>query len=470
MQAGSLGLTGKWVVMLAACVTMGGVLYFGYGRMTGAGTNNEEASRAGDDEQIQRPRTAKRVVRNIVTRPATADRQYSPPTSRRKFSTRHAMEKNCFLQTYAVDHKGQLVICVGGNYMFLDAEENFIRMESDEAPAIQIYSPELELVSETVLPFTPTAINIDRVTHDIIVGGEGRLCLLDENGNALQTMTAPNVADMDAMLAETRAYLERQNRDLESSYQRQIERLSQKIDDLLSVGTTTDLSRRQTAQLEAFRVNRDRLQKNLDDLADEQKLDAQIRASIQEKLSMRSIAIAQDFVYVGVESLEEPTYEVWRVDRNLENPRKLLAHLNGCCGQLDIKSVNPSGVGPAEYANQFLVAENTHFRVMRFDNEGQRLDSFGHGSRDDPAGFGSCCNPMNMLPLQDASILTAESTVGHIKRYSIEGKLLAYIGRANLANACKNVALGFDSENDTYYILYQDEHAICVMRPLVPGG
>ena len=78
-------------------------------------------------------------------------------------------------------------------------------------------------------------------------------------------------------------------------------------------------------------------------------------------------------------------------------------------------------------------------------------------------GFGSCCNPMNSLGMNDGTILTAESSIGHIKRFDADGNLVAYIGKASIGAGCKHCALGYDEKNDLYYMMYQDKNAICVL-------
>ena len=70
---------------------------------------------------------------------------------------------------------------------------------------------------------------------------------------------------------------------------------------------------------------------------------------------------------------------------------------------------------------------------------------------------------MNVRPLADGTVLTAESSIGHIKRFDQDGKLLGYIGKARIGGGCKHCALGYDSNSDQYFLMHQDANKICVL-------
>ncbi|MEM9587776.1 MAG: hypothetical protein AAGA03_10895, partial [Planctomycetota bacterium] len=147
-------------------------------------------------------------------------------------------------------------------------------------------------------------------------------------------------------------------------------------------------------------------------------------------------------------------YSVWRLDHDLEmEPAELIRDdLRGCCGQMDIQCCD----------DLLVVSENGSFQVGLFDRNGRRQGSFGHMDRSSQDGFGSCCNPMNSLPLSDGTILTAESSIGHIKRFDTDGDFVAYVGKASIGVGCKHCALGHDAKNDLYYMMYQGK-GICVL-------
>ncbi len=135
---------------------------------------------------------------------------------------------------------------------------------------------------------------------------------------------------------------------------------------------------------------------------------------------------------------------------------KIVEDLGGCCGQMDIQASK----------DNLLVAENGKFQVGIYDRDGEMTKSFGKRDRKSPEGFGSCCNPMNVRCCADGTILTAESSIGDIKRFSPEGKMVGYIGRAKIAGGCKHVALEFDAARNRYYMQHQDKGHICVLVPV----
>jgi hypothetical protein len=118
------------------------------------------------------------------------------------------------------------------------------------------------------------------------------------------------------------------------------------------------------------------------------------------------------------------------------------------------------------YKDKLLAAENTKFQVGIYDEEGKSLDSFGSRNRTGGAGFGSCCNPMNVRCCNNGDILTAESSIGDIKRFSADGEYLAYVGRAKISGGCKHVAIAWDEQRDRYYMMNISDSSICVLVPL----
>jgi hypothetical protein len=158
-------------------------------------------------------------------------------------------------------------------------------------------------------------------------------------------------------------------------------------------------------------------------------------------------------------------YSVWRMDTDMEtdSAEVIMEGLRGCCGQMDIECCE----------DNLFVSENASFRVGIYDRHGRSVGSFGKRDRTSRSGFGSCCNPMNSMSMSDGTVVTAESSIGHLKRFDTDGNLITYIGKASIGAGCKHCALGHDEENDIYYMMYSDKNAICVMgniesSPLTP--
>ena len=72
---------------------------------------------------------------------------------------------------------------------------------------------------------------------------------------------------------------------------------------------------------------------------------------------------------------------------------------------------------------------------------------------------------MNVRCCDNGDILTAESSIGDIKRFSSDGKLVSYIGRARISGGCKHVALAWDAKLDRYYMMNVSDSPICVLVP-----
>ncbi len=73
---------------------------------------------------------------------------------------------------------------------------------------------------------------------------------------------------------------------------------------------------------------------------------------------------------------------------------------------------------------------------------------------------------MNVRCCSNGDILTAESSIGTIKRFSKSGELLGVVGKARIGGGCKHVAVAVDEKRDRYYMMNVDKDHICVLVPL----
>ena len=152
-------------------------------------------------------------------------------------------------------------------------------------------------------------------------------------------------------------------------------------------------------------------------------------------------------------------YAVWRMDRELKNPKQIIDNLHGCCGQMDIQC---SG-------SDVFVAENSRHRVARFDREGKRLKSFGKRDRDgEGAGFGGCCNPMNLCFAGPERLYVSESD-GQVKLFTPDGKFLERVGVAGVQEGCKNSAIAVSPDEEKVYYIDIQKSRIIVLARTSPG-
>ena len=144
--------------------------------------------------------------------------------------------------------------------------------------------------------------------------------------------------------------------------------------------------------------------------------------------------------------------KLFRFDLDLSHPKMLASNLRTCCQRCDLQVHN----------GRLYMAENGAYRVVVYDSDGNVLKKWGTRSRTDPAGFGSCCNPMNLYFGGDGTLYTAESGMGRIKQYTVAGKFLGVTGTVGVsrfnrasaqAAACSNIAIVCPPSGDRIYVM-----------------
>lgn len=167
------------------------------------------------------------------------------------------------------------------------------------------------------------------------------------------------------------------------------------------------------------------------------------------------IAVSDKYVFVSFGSGRSLGAKavIVRFDRNLGVPKQIAKGLRGCCQRLDL----------AVKGDKLYVAENARHRLVCYDADGKVLATWGKRERTDIKGFGSCCNPMNIVFGPKGELYTAESGLGRIKRYTAEGKFLGLVGEvgvqrftraSGLAASCSNITVSVSK--DGQYVFVQD--------------
>ncbi len=188
-------------------------------------------------------------------------------------------------------------------------------------------------------------------------------------------------------------------------------------------------------------------------------------SKIALQLRVSGIAVTESDVYIafGTGWSTVSLSKLFRLDRELENPQMLAEKLRGCCQRCDLIALE----------GDVLVAENSAFRMVRYDREGTVLNKWGEKSRTGLEGFGACCNPMNVCFDAAGQLYTAESGLGRIKTYSIDGKLIDLVGYVNtqrfrrgssMASACSNMALAVTPDGDVVYVMDYQNNQIRVLK------
>ena len=169
----------------------------------------------------------------------------------------------------------------------------------------------------------------------------------------------------------------------------------------------------------------------------------QKRSAILSKSGVNAIAVSEKDVFVACSETKGYGFAVWRLDRDLGEPKKIVEGLRGCCGQMDIQA----------HGGDLYVAENARKRVVRYDRNGKELAAWGESERQGVVGFGSCCNPMNIRFGPGGELLTSESNLGRIKRFQPDGQFLGIAAEVAIVPGCKHVAIGISSDGKRMYLL-----------------
>jgi hypothetical protein len=360
------------------------------------------------------------------------------------------------LNTYCLSPEGDILACVGGsNYTYKqDAQGNYTTEQISSDSFVQVYNPEGLLKTEWAVPFKPTAINV-APDHTIFVSGEGKIARLSAKGEILTTANIPNIGDPEKFRAEAVETAKAQQAASIERLKKQVE-FAQEQSEKLNAVAEADRTASQKARLKAYERQLETYRQQLTRLEQAQPEAAPV-AIVTNATNVTALAVSNEHVFVCASSVKSGGgYDVYRCDFDFANPKQVLTGLRGCCGQMDIQAT----------ADRLVTAENTKFQVGIYDEDGQSLDAFGSRDRTGGAGFGSCCNPMNVRCCANGDVLTAESSIGDIKRFNADGELLSYIGRAKISGGCKHVAIAWDEKLDRYYMMNVSDSSICVLVPL----
>lgn len=298
----------------------------------------------------------------------------------------------------------------------------------------------------TPLSFPATAISC-APDASIYIAGDGQVAHLDTKGETLQLSDAPNMGNKEEMLALAKKTAEARTKQYTEVYQNQMEMIQERVDDL-EAKDEEELTRADKSRLSAYQ----RQLESMKSLVEQRTFTAENVLATGRRIT--AISTNGKDVYVSCGSISGAGYSIWRTDSDLGNPVEVISSISGCCGQMDVQCCDDG----------FMLAENTSFKVGRYDREGNPVANFGSGDRSSVQGFGSCCNPMNVYPMSENQVLTAESSVGHIKRFDAEGNFVSYVGRAKIGGGCKHCSLGYDPDSDQYYMMHEDANSICVLE------
>lgn len=343
------------------------------------------------------------------------------------------------LNTFCLDGVGNILACVSG--------------PSGTPHLLQTYGPDGDLLREVELEFRLTAVN-PAPDGTIFVAGSGKVGRVSADGKVMSVADAPHLGDPETMRQQVEAQAKKQLSEITASFRQQVEQIEKRIAAIQEV-EESERTKTDQARLATFENQKKLYQEQCDVM--EQQFSQMLNTDtlLEQKRGVTSLAVNSRDLFLCCHSLEGYGYEVWRLTHEFSDPQKVVQNLGGCCGQCDIQATE----------KHLVLAENTKFKVALLDRDGNREVSFGERDRVSPQGFGSCCNPMNVRCCADGDVLTAESSIGTIKRFSSTGEFLGVVGKAKIGGGCKHVALGFDATLNRYYMMNVDQAHICVLVP-----
>lgn len=298
------------------------------------------------------------------------------------------------LKNFCLNKDGNILACYAGAGKSADPKQ---------ATGIRLYSPKGELLKTFPLDIAPEAVCVGK-DGVIFAAGEGRLLKLDQSGNLLASAESPVTKEAVVITKET--------------------------EDMV----------RDTAK---------QLRRNFNDQLKEMKTSLENRRS-----NVTGLAVTDQDVFIAVPAPSDFTFQVYRFNHALAEPKLVVDKLRGCCGQMDIQS----------HEDKLWIPHNARHAVETHDRDGKELTRFGKAGKVKPSDFGGCCEPKNLRVLSDGDVLAAESGPPTcIKRFSADGKFKEVIAVIDDSRGdCVRVTVERSPDGRQYYMLDTTRGAIHV--------
>ena len=93
----------------------------------------------------------------------------------------------------------------------------------------------------------------------------------------------------------------------------------------------------------------------------------------QRRAEVTGLAVTEQDVFMAVPSPSDFSFQVYRLDHSLQNPKLVVEKLRGCCGQMDIQS----------HDGKLWIPHNARHTVESRDRDGNEVSKFGKAGRAD---------------------------------------------------------------------------------------
>jgi hypothetical protein len=409
-------------------------------------TSDADDDVADEDDDPPPRKPAARKARRLT------DEQKTPTHKQVRIIKPAHGEKPVSLATFCLAQNGNILACVATNSPDAGslADDDAARNENSHS-FVQEYAPDGTLVRETAVPFSATAINVSP-SGGIFIAGDGKMARIID-GKVIGETPTPNIGNQEEFKKQVLEAAKEEVAEYSKQFEDQICELKKRVESLESKSEKQELTKREAAQLKSLKQSLEVQEQQIKSISE---MFGNPETQVRQRLVVTALGVTEGDVFVSVMSAKGHGYEVWRTDHEFKEPTKVVASLSGCCGQMDIQARD----------DRLFVAENGNFQVSIRDRDGKRLSSFGKRDRGAVDGFGSCCNPMNVRCCDNGDILTAESSIGNIKRFNAAGEFVGFIGKAKIGIGCKHVALAFDESLNRYYMMNVDKDHIAVLIPI----
>ncbi len=353
------------------------------------------------------------------------------------------------LQTLAVDADGRVLALVA-------PPRGFTAAKKDVTSTVHILDADGKETGTLTVSFHATAVNAGP-DGTVFVAGDGKLARFDKKGKAVgEVAELPFIADMLKDTDKMKAKAEKQIKDQKESFGKMVAQYKDRVAKLEEKEKAAkekgeELSKADTTQLKQNKQIIDSF-KETEKYYDTQTVESVLAGMLGRVKIVNSVSANEKEVYLVCGETEGYGYGLWRMDLDLKNPKKVMASLSGCCGQMDVQCCG----------GDIVVAENTKHRFARYDRDGKELATGGkRGKETDPGCFGGCCNPMNVKGVGE-DVLTAESE-GLIKRFGPTGEFKGIVGAVAIAGGCKNVAVGANADASRIYFCDQPGGRVLIL-------
>jgi len=370
------------------------------------------------------------------------------------------------IHSFCRDKEGNLLICLAGRAPNM-VESLFGKVATDRGSIVKV-SPDGKTLRTWKLAIEPQAICL-AADSAIYVGGSGKLCKLDYDGKVLAsvdsaaTASLPPLPEVKKEPALTGAEAEAAKTAKLKAIAEAQKKMQEAVADYQKIAreAAKDLKPNDEAAMEAYQS---KLREPIEKLQETQMKFAELSVTPEQRamqqrmqrermLTITGMAVSERDLFFVCSSAQGFGFDVWRTDRDFAHAKKVVEHLAGCCGQMDVQS---SG-------GDLWVAHNSRHKVEHYNRDGKKVGSFGKTDRTSADGFGGCCEPKNLRFTAGDLLFACESGPPTcVKRFSKDGKFLGVALIAPWDSGCVRVTTEYDAAKDRFYVLNSGERTIHV--------